>query len=300
MDADELLDLFDRLVADTVGALGELDDWGLSGLRETQYRHDVVADEIIAGGLRDAGLGVLSEESAMAPPVGDGGVTVVVDPVDGSTNASLGLPWFAASLCAVDADGPLAALVANLASGVRYRAVRGRGARRDRSPLMIGSAPVTDAGVGSRPGPGVDPGPRPGSGSVGRDGQVGRSFAEADVIGPSRCGRLADAIVAFSGPPPVRGGFRQFRVLGAAALDLCAVADGTLDGYADVDRAHGVWDYLGALLVCREAGVELVDSGGEELLALDPGARRGPVAAATVGLRDELVALVGSGQTTAD
>ncbi|MEM9563080.1 MAG: inositol monophosphatase family protein [Actinomycetota bacterium] len=308
MDADELLDLFDRLVAETVEALGALDDWGLSGLRETQYRHDVVADEIIAGGLRAAGLGVLSEESALARPAGDGdGVTVVVDPVDGSTNASLGLPWFAASLCAVDAEGPLAALVVNLASGLRYRAVRGRGARRDRSPLSIGGSAADDHGD-PQPGSGAartsgaqlaTDGRVVGGGPIGR-GPIGRSFADADVIGPSGCERLSDAIVAFSGPPPAPGGFRQFRVLGAAALDLCAVADGTLDGYADIDRAHGVWDYLGALLVCREVGVDLVDWGGEEPVVLDPEARRGPVVAATVSLRDELVALVGSGSAATD
>jgi fructose-1,6-bisphosphatase/inositol monophosphatase family enzyme len=53
-----------------------------------------------------------------------------------------------------------------------------------------------------------------------------------------------------------------------------------------------VWDYLGAWLVCAEAGVELVDSGGDELVVLDPAARRGPVAGATPELRAELVALV--------
>ena len=34
-------------------------------------------------------------------------VCVVLDPVDGSTNASRGLPCWATSLCALDADGPL-------------------------------------------------------------------------------------------------------------------------------------------------------------------------------------------------
>ena len=60
------------------------------------------------------GLGVLSEESGRHHP--DRAITVVIDPVDGSTNASRGIPWFATSLCAVDTDGPLAALVINLAS----------------------------------------------------------------------------------------------------------------------------------------------------------------------------------------
>ena len=42
-----------------------------------------------------------------------GDVVVVLDPVDGSTNASKGIPWFATSLCALDAGGPLASVVVN-------------------------------------------------------------------------------------------------------------------------------------------------------------------------------------------
>lgn len=267
VDPDRLLALFDDLVAEVVRQLDELADWGLSGRRDTQYRHDVVADEIIVPGLRAAGLGVLSEESGL---VGEGGVTVVVDPVDGSTNASRGLPWYAASLCAVDEAGPLAALVVNLGTGVRYRAIRGRGARVDRSAGSVGS----------------------GQGSDREAGVVG--FEDGSVVAPSGCALLGDAIVGVSGLPRARGPWQQYRALGAAALDLCAVADGTLDGYLDVDRAHGVWDYLGALLVCREAGVDVVDWCGEELVVLDPEARRGPVAGATAELTGDLVALARS------
>ena len=35
-------------------------------------------------------------------------VTVVLDPVDGSTNCSRGISYWAISICALDADGPLA------------------------------------------------------------------------------------------------------------------------------------------------------------------------------------------------
>ncbi len=241
MDRYALLDLFDRLVAEVAEALSELTDWGPSGLRTGQYNHDVIADDIIVGRLLAEGLAVLSEESGL---MGDGEITVVVDPVDGSTNASRALPWYATSLCAVDADGPLVAAVVNLATGERFRAVRG-------------------AGVES---------------------------AEVDVE-PSGCTRLSEAIIGFSGLPPVHGGWRQYRAYGAASLDLCAVATGAFDGFVDLDRAHGVWDYLGAVLVCREAGVPVVDSGGEDLTVLDPAARRGPVAAATVELLDELLAM---------
>lgn len=271
VDALELLDLFDRLAAETALALRDLDDWGPSGQRVSQYRHDVVADDIIVGGLRRAGLAVLSEES------GEGGVaeiTVVVDPVDGSTNGSRRVPWYAVSLCAVDRDGPLASLVVNLATGDRYRAIRGQGARHDLSDIRVPATPSSgDAG-------------RPPSALSG-----GLTFDASRPLVPRACDRLDDAIIGFSGRPPTDGGWRQFRVLGAAALDLCAVADGILDGYIDIDRAHGVWDYLGALLVCSEAGVTLVDSGGEDLVVLEHGARRGPVAGATAELAGQLLDL---------
>jgi myo-inositol-1(or 4)-monophosphatase len=238
--ASDILTVFDDLVADLVDALADLDDWGPSGGRSDQYRHDVVADDVLLGGLHRAGFSVLSEESGIT---GSGPITVVVDPVDGSTNASRGLPWYAASLCAVDAEGPLAASVVNLATGVRFQAMRGAGVETDR-PIV-----------------------------------------------PSTCRRLADAVVGMTGWAPSHGGWAQYRAYGAAALDLCNVATGVLDGWFDVDDALGVWDYLGAYLICEEAGVPIVDARGRDLVVLDPAERRAPIAAATPELLVELQAM---------
>ncbi len=72
------------------------------------------------------------------------------------------------------------------------------------------------------------------------------------------------------------------------------MASGRLDGYVDSSPAgHSPWDYLGALLVCREAGVGVVDAEGRELVVLDHAARRTPVAAATPALLGELLSLAG-------
>jgi ADP-ribose pyrophosphatase YjhB (NUDIX family) len=120
--------------------------------------------------LEPAGVGVLSEESGRHWP--DRDVTVVLDPLDGSTNASRGIPWFGTSLCAVDPDGPLAALVVNLASGRRATAVRGQGA-----------------------------------------------FVEGRPAVPSAAVELSASIVGLSGMPPGWLGWKQYRALGAAALD---------------------------------------------------------------------------------
>ena len=58
---------------------------------------------------------------------------------------------------------------------------------------------------------------------------------------------------------------------------------------ATVDE-HGVWDYLGGLLVCREAGVAVVDAAGRDLVVRDHAARRTPVAGASPAVLDALLA----------
>jgi myo-inositol-1(or 4)-monophosphatase len=110
---------------------------------------------------------------------------------------------------------------------------------------------------------------------------------------PVRAGttrRIDESFIGLSGYPSRSLGWRQYRAFGAVALDLCAVACGMLDGYVDCSvDAHGSWDYLGGLLVCREAGAPVVDAAGRDLVVLDHGARRTPVAAATPELLVELV-----------
>ena len=221
-------------------ALGDLDDWGSARTRPGQYRSDLVADAAVLAVLAKAPVAVLSEESGLHHAGRD--LTVVVDPVDGSTNASRGIPWFATSLCAVDGDGPRAAVVVNQATGDRFEAVRGGGARLD--------------GV---------------------------------AIAPSGCASVGDAMVGVSGLPASHLGWRQFRSLGAVALDLCAVAAGVLDAYAECSvNAHGPWDYLGGLLLCHEAGAVVVDAHDRDLVVLGHTDRRTPVAGATAALAREL------------
>jgi len=121
-------------IADEVGAaLRGTVDWGLSGQRDGQYSADLVADEICLRAIASAGFSVLSEESGLT--VRDGQPLVIVDPLDGSTNASHGVPWFATALCLADDDGLAVGLVRNQANGVTYSAVRGEGAWLDGTRL---------------------------------------------------------------------------------------------------------------------------------------------------------------------
>ena len=100
-----------------------------------QYALDVVADAAALEVLRELPVRIVSEESGVHECEG-AGITVVLDPVDGSTNCSRGIEYWAISLCALDADGPLAALVVNQSTGQRTSAIRGGGAQRDGVALL--------------------------------------------------------------------------------------------------------------------------------------------------------------------
>lgn len=238
----EVLPVLRAAAAAVVEALAVQEDWSLTRGSRHRYAHDTVADKAALAVLGEAGFGVFSEESGLHCP--DREVLVVVDPVDGSTNASRGLPWWAVSLCALDAAGPLAAVVLSPRTGEVFEAVRGEGATRNGSPAVPGLAR-----------------------------------------------EVGEAIVAFNGWPRSHYGWAQYRSLGAAALDLCSVACGRLDGFVDASAAGlAPWDYMGALLVCLEAGASVAEVHGRELVSRSPSERRAVVAAPTPELLELLLA----------
>ncbi len=155
-DGDAVLALFGSICERTAALLAANDDWSGSGERDGQYTVDVDIDASCLAMLHAAGLAVLSEESGWTGPgAGDGSTHVaVVDPLDGSTNAALGLPWCATALCLVSNGVPTVAMVANLRTGDRYSAVRGAGAQHNGHPIHVGPGrSLTDSiiAVNARP-----------------------------------------------------------------------------------------------------------------------------------------------------
>lgn len=252
-DADAVLSLF-GVICDRAATLLETNtDWEMSGARESQYAIDVEIDHTCLAMLHAAGLAVLSEESGVTTPDDAAqdsvpAAIVVVDPLDGSTNASLGLPWCATALCLVVNGVPEVAMVSNLRTGERFSAIRGRGATRNGAPISAAAAPT-----------------------------------------------LEGAIVAVNARPPLAFRPAQYRCMGATALDIASVAGaGGFDGSIDFDDDQiGVWDYLAAVMILREAGGVAADALGRELITLDHAARRRPVTARSEELLAELLQHVG-------
>jgi fructose-1,6-bisphosphatase/inositol monophosphatase family enzyme len=117
-----------------------------------QYALDLVADAAALAVLRRLSVRIVSEESGVNEHR-DSGVTVVLDPVDGSTNCARGISYWATSICALDGDGALAALVVNHASGTSTTAVRGGGTQRDGATVHAASTTQIDDAVIAITGP---------------------------------------------------------------------------------------------------------------------------------------------------
>lgn len=160
--------------------------------------------------------GVLGEEGAAAD--GRSGIRWVIDPIDGTVNFVLGLPFHAVSIAAQRDGQTVAGAVHDVSSGDTYVAALGLGAFLN--------------GRGLR-------GPRPVPLS---EAVLGTGFAY-DAARRGRQGAVLAAVL------PRVANIRRF---GSAALDLCLVADGRLGAYYEYGISE--WDVAAGLLIATESG----------------------------------------------
>lgn len=177
-----------------------------------------------------------------------GGITWVIDPIDGTVNYLYRIPHYAVSVAAVVGDPrragawhPVAGAVYNPVSGEVFHARLG------------GGSAVRQAGTSA----GADRALRVAPGPVLAQALVATGFAYAEQT------RRVQAEVLQQVLPRVR----DIRRHGSAALDLCAVAAGTVDGY--YEEGLQPWDLAAGWLVVTEAGGTV--SGWQQRLPADPG-----------------------------
>ncbi|MFJ3877305.1 inositol monophosphatase family protein [Streptomyces sp. NPDC090077] len=179
---------------------------------------DIAAEKLITGVLaeRRPADGLLGEEGADSP--GTSGVRWVVDPLDGTVNYLYGLPSWGVSIAAEYRGETVAGVVAAPMRGETYHAVLGGGAWSGGARLACRPAAPLDRAL------------------------IATGFAYVQTR------RAHQAEVAGRIIPLVR----DIRRGGSAALDLCDVAAGRLDGYWE--RGLNPWDLAAGELIAREAG----------------------------------------------
>lgn len=147
------------------------------------------------------------------------------DPVDGTTNFSVGLGWHSFSLALNDADGPVVGVVADPRSGEVFSAVRGQGAWLNDAPL--------------RPTPPTDP-----TGTV----------LLTELLSTAPWPGMATFL------DTMHEQFVTTRIMGSSALSIANVAAGR--GHTAIIGHYGAVDLMAAVLVAAEAGLEVVDETG--------------------------------------
>lgn len=179
---------------------------------------ELLRDRILAVRPED---GFLGEEGSLL--AGTSGVEWVVDPLDGTTNFVYGVPSYGVSIAA-RIDGEVAVgYVIEVASGHEWGAIRGVGAWR-----LDPETPVRLAA------------PEPGSMET---WLVGLGFSYDPQVRAKQGAAVAQLL------PQVR----DIRRLGAAAVDLCALAEGRFDGF--VEEGLQPWDIAAGALIAQEAGL---------------------------------------------
>ena len=178
----------------------------------------------------------------------------VFDPLDGTTNYAHGIPIFCSTV-ALEIDGvPTVAAVYDPNRRELFSAERGQGAWLNEAPLHVSEARTLI------------------------DAVLVTGFPY-DIREPQRMREIVGLFTGFLAEA------RAIRRLGSAAIDLCWVAAGRMDGFWE--QALKPWDVMGGALIVQEAGGRVTNTDGS---AWD--AHRGNVVASNGHVHDEMLRVI--------
>jgi myo-inositol-1(or 4)-monophosphatase len=188
--------------------------------------------EILAERRPDDGL--LGEEGAFE--TGTSGVRWLIDPLDGTTNYLFGVPSYCVSIGAELDGAGVVGVVVDPSRSETWSAAKGGGVHRNGRPIgpIVGSPPLAEALIAT-----------------------GFSYL------PQRRAWQARRLL---GVVPV---VRDIRRFGSAALDLCWVAAGRVDGYYEWGLQP--WDLAAGAVIATEAGAEVGALDDDTVICAPPG-----------------------------
>jgi len=187
---------------------------------------DQQAEELIVKQLLGARAddGIIAEEGAAKES--KSGITWVIDPLDGTVNYLYGLPGWNVSVAAKDKDGVLAGVVYAPSINGFWSATRGGGATYNGKKIKCNDPITLDKAL------------------------LATGFAyDLDL-------RIKQGQVISNLLPRIR----DLRRNGAAAVDLCYVAMGALDGYFEASLNE--WDHAAGGLIATQAGAVISGRAG--------------------------------------
>ena len=254
------------------------------GLNDPVTEADRVAEATIVELLSGAypAYAILGEEGGQR---GRAAQTWLVDPLDGTSNFSRGIPWFCVSIGLRDQEAPLGPAGQRLLSGVVlnpiigevYAAERGRGA----FAASVADLPAEAAAWGD-----LTPWRRLHVSAISAlpDAGFATGFPHDVTVTRTNIDHFVN----------IRLETAAVRAIGSAALALAYVAAGHLDGYWEIGPK--AWDFAAGMLLVEEAGGRISDLRGRPL----PGPDAGQVLATNGGVHDAAVAVFARGRSGLD
>jgi myo-inositol-1(or 4)-monophosphatase len=191
---------------------------------DTTAAIDEATESVVLPYFDRPGVRIVSEEIGIK---GEGGVTVLVDPIDGSQNAERAIPYFALSVAVAEGDtidDVLFGFVYDFGANEEWTAVRGGGAFLNGEPLT------------GRP----------------------KDFIEFLSIEATRAALVLDRLEHLA---PLTD---RVRIMGAQAITFCHLAAGRTDAVACLRPSRTV-DFAAAQLLVRERGFSILAVDGPEL-----------------------------------
>lgn len=201
--------------------------------KDITRRMDMAAEHALDNALqkRELSARIISEELGDRTVGKHPDFMLIFDPIDGSTNATCGIPFFCTSLAYTEITDTASfpditmAVICDI-QGNTYHAGHGKGA-------YLNGKRISGRKPGARPKPVV---------SV-------YSYGVPEV--PPGLIELEKSIIV--------------RALGSIALDMCYAADGTLDGVIDTRGLVSGYDIMASALILKEAGGFLTDLKGRTI-----------------------------------
>jgi myo-inositol-1(or 4)-monophosphatase len=239
---DTVLDEYARYAAETARAAGAIlrERFGqpheirFKGAIDLVTEADRAAEDLIASRLRAAcpDHELLCEEGSLGATT-PSSFRWVVDPLDGTTNFAHGMPTFAVSIALEESGVPVIGVVYDPMRDELFAARRGRGATLNDNPIRVSSTETLISSILV----------------TGFSYDFARRAHQAEI-------------------------WREFltqvqaiRQTGSAALNLCYIAAGRLDGYWE--RGIQPWDVAAGALMVSEAGGMVTDMSGGDFRADD-------------------------------
>ena len=173
--------------------------------------------------------GIIGEEGSER--TSKSGITWVIDPLDGTVNYLYGLPGWNVSIAAKDSDGVVVGVVVAPTINSTWYASRGGGAFLNEQPIKCNDGVELNRAL------------------------IATGFAYDLDARPAQLAQLSELL----------NRIRDIRRNGAAAVDLCHVAMGALDGY--FEKGLQEWDLAAGGLIANEAGAKVTTVAGTTIAA---------------------------------